>query len=205
MEALSLDEVNFVQNHQLAVKSNILNGKGYELLEQAYRDLGGEKSFTLLKILKVDFKIGDFVFLYDNSHHFNRYRLKTLKSGLYEVFSFPWYTTYLRLCRVHERECLLSGLQERVWNGPPMAQENFGPSEMPGDLSGNGSAGWKLNAYNDLQYDLISRLHGFKIIRIPAYEHLMIGGSLKRIDHLLLRPNEVTLKAVASWLKRKME
>ncbi len=205
MEALLLDEVNFDQNFQLSVKSNSLEGKGNKLLDQAYKDLGGAQSSPTLKSLKIDFKIGDYLFLYDNPHHFNRYRLKTLKSDLYEVFSFPWYTTYLRLCRVHERECLLSGLQERVWNGPPIAQENFGPSEIPGDLSGNGSAGWKLNADNDLQYDLVSRLHGFKIIRIPAYEHLMIGGSLKRIDHLLLRPNEATLKAIASWLKRKME
>ncbi|MEX2565458.1 MAG: hypothetical protein WD431_05920 [Cyclobacteriaceae bacterium] len=204
LEALTLEEIPADINHQIKVKKNMLVGKGLELLSAAYSDLNGINELPLLNHLKIDFKIGKNLFLYDDAHHFNRYRLATLKAEIYQVFNFTWKTNYQRLCRAHERECLLSGLQERVWNGPPLASKCFGISEEPGDLSGNGAAGWKLNAYNDVQYDLISRLQGFRMIRIPAYENLLVKGSLKRIDQLLLRPDENTLSAIASWLNRKI-
>lgn len=112
---------------------------------------------------------------------------------------------YKRLCRNHERDCLKTGLQERIWNGPPIAAKTFGKSEEPGDLSGNGSAGWKLNAYNDVQYDLVSRLHGFKLLRVPVYENIMIGGSLKKIDDLLLHPKEEYRAGIRNWFLRKIQ
>jgi aryl-phospho-beta-D-glucosidase BglC (GH1 family) len=112
--------------------------------------------------------------------------------------------SYKRLCRNFERECLKAGLQDRIWNGPPIASKIFGKSEEYGDLSGNGSAGWKLNAYNDVQYDLITRLHGFKLVRIPVYENLMTGGSLKKIDDLLLNPKEENQKILVNWISRKL-
>lgn len=87
---------------------------------------------------------------------------------------------------------------------PPIAERIFGKSEAIGELTGNGSAGWKLNAYNDAQYDLLSRLHGYKLIRIPMYENLMIGGSLKKIDDLLLHPSESHRDAIVAWLNRKL-
>lgn len=205
IRALDQEKIDVVPEFQLEVQQEHLDGKGDGLLQGVYEELGGNEAPPLLKRLKIDFKIDRHFFLYDDAYHFNRYRLLTLKSDVYSIFTFPWKTNYLRLCRNHERECLLSGLQERIWNGPPLAGACFGKSEEPGDLSGNGSSGWKLNAYNDVQYDLITRLQGYKIIRIPAYENLMIGGSLKKIDQLLLNPNEAILKSIASWLVRKME
>ncbi|WP_339925146.1 hypothetical protein [uncultured Cyclobacterium sp.] len=193
-------EVDFI----LPVKRSQIKGKGEALLSDAYSDLNGNDEFPFLNQLKVDIKIDKFLFVYDDPYHFNRYRLKTLKADIYSTFSFSWHQSYLRMCRTFERECLVSGSQERIWNGPPIASRCFGPSEEAPDLSGNGSSGWKLNAYNDLQYDLISRLQGYKLIRIPAYENLMIGGKLQRIDKLLLRPNAATLKVIGSWMVRKM-
>jgi len=191
-------------NHQLEVNPVYLKGKGEVLLNEAFSDLGGNGNVPLLEKLKFDFKVNRHVFLYDDEVHFNRYRLGTLKTSMYEVFSFPWSEAYLRLCRTYEKECLKTGLQERVWNGPPIAGKLFGKSEAPGDLSANGSSGWKLNAYNDTQYDLVSRLHGYKLIRIPLYENLMIGGSLKKIDELLLHPKEENRQGILNWFSRKL-
>ncbi|MEX2512704.1 MAG: hypothetical protein WD398_07355 [Cyclobacteriaceae bacterium] len=204
LKALALEDIPADINYQIKVEKKMLGGKGLELLEAAYLNLNGISELPILNHLKIDFKIGKNLFLYDDAHHFNRYRMVTLKSEIYQVFNFTWHSNYQRLCRAHERECMLSGLQDRVWNGPPLASKSFGISEEPGDLSGNGAPGWKLNAYNDVQYDLISRLQGFRMIRIPAYENLLVGGSLKRIDQLLLRPDENTLSAIGSWLNRKM-
>jgi len=174
-------------------------------MQQLYGQIGGKKSPIYLPKVKFDFKIGNHLFIYDNENHFNRYRLISLKSDLYSIFNFSWRDAYLRLSRTYEKDCLKSGMQERIWDGPPLAQKHFGESEEPGDLSGNGAAGWKLNAYNDAQIDLYSRLLGYKLVRIPKYENLMIGGSLKMIDQLLLSPKESNAPGIAAWIKRKCE
>jgi hypothetical protein len=202
--ALEEVEVSCEKNFTFPVKRNLITGKGEDLLGESYKALNGVGDFPFLKQLKADIKIDKFVFLYDDSNHFNRYRLKTLKSEVYAVFNYSWHGSYLRMCRTFERECLLSGLQERIWNGPPLAMRCFGKSEEAPDLSGNGSSGWKLNAYNDLQYDLISRLQGYKLVRIPAYENIMISGKLQRIDKLLLKPTTDIYRIIGSWLIRKM-
>jgi len=189
----------------LEVTPSYLKGKGETLLKSIFEELEGKGNMPVLEHLKFDFKINRYLFVYDDAVHFNRYRLSTLKSELYTVFSFPWVDSYKRLCRTFEKECIKAGLQDRIWNGPPIASRIYGKSEQPGDLSGNGSSGWKLNAYNDVQYDLISRLHGFKLIRIPEYENLMIGGSLKKIDDLLLNPKEENQKAILNWVSRKVQ
>ncbi|PSL07417.1 hypothetical protein [Cecembia rubra] len=189
----------------LDVNPTFLIGKGDILINEVFDALGGKGVRPLLEKLKFDFKVNRYVFIYDDEVHFNRYRLATLKTSTYEAFSFPWLDTYKRLCRIYEKECQKAGMQERIWFGPPIGEKVFGKSEEPGDLSGNGSSGWKLNAYNDAQYDLLSRLHGYKLIRIPMYENLMISGSLKKIDELLLNTNETSKQAIINWIKRKIQ
>ncbi|WP_186757934.1 DUF7255 family protein [Echinicola salinicaeni] len=188
----------------LETNSNLLDERAKSMFQDLYERLGGEGEFIYLDNLKFDFKIDRFLFLYDDAVHFNRYRLNSFKSELYDVFTFTWVDAYKRLCRTFERECLKAGLQERIWEGPPIAGKCFGDSEEAGDLSGNGSAGWKLNAYNDAQYDLLSRLHGYKIIRLPMYENIMMGGSLKKLDQLLINPKEENAKGIYNWFMRKL-
>ncbi len=190
---------------EIKVNPKYLEGKGEELLQQVFENLGGKGLAVRLDSLKFDFRINRFLFLYDDEVHFNRYRLNTFKSDIYDVFSYYWLDSHRRLCRTYERECLKAGLFERIWKGPPLASKIFGRGEFPGELTGNGSPGWKLNAYNDAQYDLISRLHGYKLIRISVYENLMTGGSLKKINDLLLNPKEENHKVISNWLLRKME
>lgn len=204
LAALSLSDLPVEADFYLEVNPSYLIGKGEKLLTALFEELQGKGKLPVLEKLKIDFKINRFLFVYDDEVHFNRYRLSTLKSELYSTFSYPWVDSYKRLCRNFERECLKAGLQERIWNGPPIASKVFGKSEEYGDLSGNGSAGWKLNAYNDAQYDLLTRLHGFKLVRIPVYENLMTGGSLKKIDDLLLNPKEENQQILVNWISRKL-
>ncbi len=201
---LRLSDLPVEAEINLEVNPSYLNGKGETLLKAVFEDLQGKGRMPILERLKIDFKINRFLFVYDDAVHFNRYRLSTLKSELYSTFSYSWVDSYKRLCRNFERECLKAGLQDRIWNGPPIAFKVFGKSEEYGDLSGNGSAGWKLNAYNDVQYDLFTRLHGFKLVRIPVYENLMTGGSLKKIDDLLLNPKEEYQQMLFNWISRKL-
>ena len=194
-----------IEEHcEVPIKSNFLQGKEKDLLEEVFRELGGLGAPVILDKLTFDFKINGFLFLLDDEVHFNRYRLSTLKTNIYSTFSFEWIEVYKRLCRTYERESLKAGLSERIWKGPPVAEKVFGKCEVPGDLSGNGSAGWKLNAYNDAQYDLISRLQGYKLIRISVFENILVGGSLKKINDLLLNPKPQQYPAIFNWLLRKM-
>jgi hypothetical protein len=193
-------EVSF----SLETNATYLQGQGETWLQELFLELGGNGSFPILEKLNFAFKINRFVFLYDHEVHFNRYRLKTFKTSMYESFSFYWLDAYKRLCRTYENECLKAACHERAWFGPPIARRVFGNGEEPGDLSGLGAPGWKLNAYNDCQYDLLSRLHGYKLIRIPIYENIMCGGALKKIDDLLFCPKEENEKAIFQWVNRKM-
>ncbi|MCC5939578.1 MAG: hypothetical protein JJU34_20025 [Lunatimonas sp.] len=205
IQALDLAGQAVLPERLLEAKDSLLDDKANGFLMQGYQALDGVGAAPRLKNLTFDFQLDRCLFVFDDEVHFNRYRLETLRSELYSAFYFPWHGAYLRLCRQQEKQCMQSGMQQRIWYGPPLAAKCFGESEEPGDLAGNGSAGWKLNAYNDLQYDLISRLHGYKLIRLSGYENLMVGGSLKKVDQLLLRPDEKTLGLLANWLLRKTE
>lgn len=205
LQALDTLGQPYVPEVKVEVSPSIWDAKSGTLLEEGYRSLGGIGSPQRLRLLKVDFQIDRSLFVFDDDTHFNRYRLETLKTNLYTAFYYPWQGSYVRLCRQYEKQCLQAGMQQRIWYGPPLASKCFGDSEAPGELSGNGSSGWKLNAYNDLQYDLITRLQGYKLIRISGYENLLVAGKLQRIDQLLLRPDEKTRHVLANWLLRKKD
>lgn len=204
LNILDSGEVPFELGFSLPVNKRLMDAKAEQLLLEAYQVLGGIGEPVYLPQLKFDFKIGRFLFLYDEESHFNRYRLKTFSTEIYQTFTFSWVDAYKRLCRTYERDCLKVGMQERVWEGPPIAKRCFGDPEEAGDLTGNGATGWKLNAYNDAQYDLITRLSGYKMVRLPMYENLMVSGSLKSINQLLLSPKEETHRAIVNWINRKL-
>ena len=198
-------EVDFERDFELELEPKYLDQKGQNWLEEIYEDLGGVGKIPLLEKLKFDFKIGRNLFLYDEEFHFNRYRLISFRSELYFELSFPFLETQKRLCRTYEKECLKVGLQQRIWNGPPIAKHCFGEASEPGDFSGNGAVGWKLAAYNDAQFDLQTRIHGYKLFRITPFETLMTGGSLKRLDQLLINPKEEQRAMLLNWFNRKYQ
>ncbi len=198
-------EVEYEPEFDLEINPKFLDRKGKAWLAEIYLNLGGDGILPLLEKLKFDFKINRNLFVYDDELHFNRYRLLTFRSDLYSEFNFPFVEGLKRVCRTFEKECLKAGMQERIWKGLPFAKHCFGKASEPGDFTLNGSPGWKLTAYNDAQMDLQSRIHGYKIFRIYPYETLMTGGSLKRLDQLLINPKEEQRAVILKWLLRKTE
>ncbi|UZD23367.1 hypothetical protein PBT90_08200 [Algoriphagus halophytocola] len=198
-------EVDFEREFELVAKPDFLDQKGKNWLAEIYEDLGGKKGGPLLEKFRFDFKIGRNLFLYDDELHFNRYRLISFRSDLYNELNFEFVDAQRRLCRSFEKECLKVGMQERVWYGPPIAKHCFGAGSEPGDFSGNGAIGWKLFAYNDAQMDLQTRIHGYKLHRITPFETLMTGGSLKRLDQLLINPKEEQRVMLLNWFNRKYQ
>ena len=198
-------EVDFERDFELEIVSKYLDQKGQNWLAEIYEDLGGVGKIPLLEKLKFDFKIGRNLLVYDEELHFNRYRLVTFRSELYTELNFPFSEMQKRLCRTYEKDCLKVGLQQRIWNGAPIAKHCFGEASEPGDFSGNGAIGWKLTAYNDAQFDLQTRIHGYKLFRITPFETLMTGGSLKRLDQLLINPKEEQRAMLLNWFNRKYQ
>ncbi|GAA0879624.1 hypothetical protein GCM10009119_25920 [Algoriphagus jejuensis] len=189
---------------ELELNPKFLDTKGKSWLGELVDDLGGRTSLPLLQKLKFDFKLGRTLITWDDELHFNRYRLATFRSEMYSEWTFSFVEGHKRLCRAFEKECLKAGMQYRIWTGPPVAKAVFGEASDSGDLTGNGAIGWKLLAYNDAQYDLQTRIHGYKLIRLSPYETLMTGGSLKRLDQLLVNPKEEQRAMLFNWLKRKI-
>lgn len=189
---------------ELEVVPKYLDEKGKGWLKEILNELGGNGSLPLLEKLKFDFKLGRHFILWDDELHFHRYRLSSLKSGLYEELNFPFAESYKRLCRTYEKEALKAGMPQRIWQGPSVASTLFGKASDPGDFSGNGPSGWKLMAYNAAQIDLQTRIHGYKLIRLNPYETIMTGGSLKRLDQLLINPKEEQRTMIYNWLMRKL-
>jgi hypothetical protein len=173
-------------------------------LSTVLEDLGGKGSFPLFEKVPVDFKFGRTLILWDEELVFNRYRGITFRSDLYEEFQFTFLEGHKRLCRTYEKEALKVGMQQRIWEGPPLATRVFGQPSEPGDFHGLGATGWKLIAYNHLQVDLLTRIHGYKLIRLSPYETIMTGGSLKRLDQLLINPKEEQRSMLFAWLMRKL-
>ncbi|MFL0684916.1 MAG: hypothetical protein ACJLTB_17160 [Algoriphagus aquaeductus] len=189
---------------ELEVVPKYLDERGKNWLKGILAELGGNGTLPLLEKLKFDFKIGRQLILWDEELHFNRYRLATFRSEMYQELSFPFVESYKRLCRTYEKEALKAGMPQRIWSGPPVAGNLFGKASDPGDFSGHGASGWKLLAYNSAQIDLQTRIHGFKLLRLNPYETLMTGGSLKRLDQLLVNPKEEQRVMIYNWLMRKL-
>lgn len=189
---------------EFPIKQTYLDSKGKGWLTTVLAELGGTGPLPLFEKLTFDFKLGRQLLVWDEELQFNRYRGLTLRSDLYEELQFPFVEGHKRLCRTYEKEALKMGMPQKIWEGPPLAKRIFGGSSDPGDFHGNGSAGWKLLAYNDLQIDLQTRIHGFKLLRLSPYETLMTGGSLKRLDQLLINPKEEQRAMIYAWLMRKL-
>jgi hypothetical protein len=186
------------------VQPRYLDARCKSWLSTVLEDLGGKGSFPLFEKVPVDFKFGRTLILWDEELVFNRYRGITFRSDLYEEFQFTFLEGHKRLCRTYEKEALKAGMQQRIWEGPPLATRVFGQPSEPGDFHGVGATGWKLIAYNHLQVDLLTRIHGYKLIRLSPYETIMTGGSLKRLDQLLINPKEEQRSMLFAWLMRKL-
>jgi len=186
------------------VQPQYLDSRSKGWLAGVMDELGGKGSFPLFDKVPVNFKIGRTIILWDEELAFNRYRGITFKSVMYEEFQFTFSEGHKRLCRTYEKEALKVGTQQRMWEGSPLATRIFGKPSDPGDFHGVGATGWKLLAYNHMQVDLLSRIHGYKLIRLSPYETIMTGGSLKRLDQLLINPKEEQRSMLFGWLMRKL-
>ncbi len=142
-------------------------------IDCVYRALGGVQESVPLKFGAWDMTVGSFVVELDEAQHFNRYRLQTLDSSLYQrLHAFPL-REYRDYCQTHEPDCLKKAAYGNYWTTPG-SERQFGRSSPDGSLEGEGPARWKQRAFYDYLRDMSPFLKGPHVVRISMYDQLPV-------------------------------
>lgn len=174
----------------------------YESALSIYQELGGQNQQFPVRIVRETLLIDEKLFIAIDDHsHFNRYRSMTLRSDIYNSLKVVDAEKYRRFCRMHEKECLKSGLLTEKWANIKSI-EYFGQPSDPGDFFGNGSPGWKLKAFEDFMLDIIAMIKKLELIRISCYDTILQNGQLVRISKLLESRNNLSM--MGKYLTKKI-
>ena len=132
-------------------------------VDRVYSDLGGLLPETPFRFAKYDVDLEDFIIELDEQEHFNRFRLKTLKSSIYKQFNNFNVVEYQSFCRKYESHCRRHG---GFWENAS-TKKQFSQSEIDGQ---QGETRWKQRAFYDFVKDAYSITANVPIIRISIYE-----------------------------------
>ena len=171
--------------------------------KEIYEELGGIGAELPPIDYSFDIELMDKGVIIDGDIHFNKYRIFTFRSDLYDMIDgFPL-QNYRRFCRTYEKECLKAASYGSMWSSNH-AKKFFGESNDAGDLGLNGSNEWKLRAYQDFIVDLSSMIFDYKIFRISIYDNVLIGGKLIPLKELLMSRKKENEKYIISFFRKKI-
>ncbi|MHC1731970.1 MAG: hypothetical protein AB9888_08095 [Bacteroidales bacterium] len=131
-----------------------------------YKKLGGICQQYPYRIGRWDMNINGLVIEFDEEQHFNRYRLETLNSKIYD--EIPMLKEYKIFCTSYENKCLNKASYGGYWKNNSCIQQ-FGPAGQSRDLDGLGSPRWKQRAFYDFLKDIGCHICEIKMVRVPIY------------------------------------
>jgi len=172
-------------------------------LKEVYHTLGGILEYPDIKLKGYFFETTKFVLEFDDQLSFNRYRIKTLRSDIYENFPGIKLEKFRNCCKKYERECLKSGTATELWTHQE-AESLFGRAEKPGDLGLNGSPGWKLRALQDYLKDLYAKYAKKRILRLSVWDEILINGQLKKVGDILKNPDTKSGEFILKFIERRV-
>ena len=168
-------------------------------VQSVYKNIGGvNESFPMN--YRWDIQRQDFIIELDEELHFNKYRLITLDSGIYDNYPFFSVANYRIYCEKYECNCLRAGSWGGKWKSQS-SEKQFLQSGPDGELKGNGSSRWRQRAFYDYLKDINSLVRDIKVIRISIYDQFH-GDQLKFI---LEAQDKKKLKKYLSELFEKYE
>jgi hypothetical protein len=204
-----LEEVNIRgEMVEILIKAKDFSSPEDEELMQLLSELD-LKDQEKLKNLIISVQV---IYLYEEKYyiflepdfHFNKYRLITLRSSLYDEKTLSFDLQKVRnFCRTKEREAAKSGFQKEIWSNS-VAENIFGKAEDSGDFTGNGSSGWKLNALANYLFDFYALRKNLNLVRLTYYDVLMVQGNLTTIGKHLKLKNKDFDKPIQRYLARKI-
>ncbi|MCK4799233.1 MAG: hypothetical protein KAT05_17805, partial [Spirochaetes bacterium] len=145
------------EKHLKPSADEFLNSKFAPTIKTVYSKLNGQLIHPPTRFGSWDIDLKGFIVELDEEKHFNRYRLLTLNSDYYKnetYFDIEKYKTY---CSKYENECLKSASWGKNWKNDS-TEKQFGNSNEPKKLDGNGASRWKQRAFYDFLKDVSSRL-----------------------------------------------
>lgn len=163
-------------NHEKPNLEIIKRSGFYDEVCRVYKELGGQLDEFPAKPGPWDIDLEKCIIELDEENHFNRYRLITLESPIYEDYENFNVKDYKKYSKSYEKKCPTG---QKRWSNPS-SDRQFGESGINGDFSGNGPSRWKQRAFYDYLKDVYSLITGTPVIRISIYDQFG-NKSIKQI------------------------
>ena len=155
------------KKHSKLTKSQLsLSSELYFEVERIYKELGGTQEEPPLKFGAWDISTPKFIMELDEENHFNRYRLQTLNSNIYQMINGFRLDEYMRFCTLYEYSCRKHG---GFWKNNS-SEKLFVKSDDNGCLDGAGSSRWRQRAFYDFLRDVTGLIKGIPVIRLSIYQ-----------------------------------
>ena len=144
----------------------LLSSEFYSEVESMYKELGGILGEPSLTFGSWDISTPEFILELDEENHFNRYRLQTLNSNIYQMINGFRLDEYMRFCTLYESGCRKHG---GFWKNNS-SEKLFVKSDDNGCLNGAGSSRWRQRAFYDFLRDVTGLIMEIPVIRLSIYQ-----------------------------------
>ena len=144
----------------------LLSSEFYSEVESMYKELGGILGEPPLTFGSWDISTPEFILELDEENHFNRYRLQTLNSNVYQMINGFRLDEYMRFCTLYESGCRKHG---GFWKNNS-SEKLFVKSNDNGCLDGAGSSRWRQRAFYDFLRDVTGLIMEIPVIRLSIYQ-----------------------------------
>ena len=144
----------------------LLSSEFYSEVESMYKKLGGILGEPPLTFGSWDISTPEFILELDEENHFNRYRLQTLNSNVYQMINGFRLDEYMRFCTLYESGCRKHG---GFWKNNS-SEKLFVKSDDNGCLDGAGSSRWRQRAFYDFLRDVTGLIMEIPVIRLSIYQ-----------------------------------
>lgn len=144
----------------------LLSSEFYSEVESMYKELGGILGEPPLTFGSWDISTPEFILELDEENHFNRYRLQTLNSNIYQMINGFHLDEYMRFCTLYESGCRKHG---GFWKNNS-SEKLFVKSDDNGCLDGAGSSRWRQRAFYDFLRDVTGLIMEIPVIRLSIYQ-----------------------------------
>ena len=166
LKQVVLQEYGEKKHLKLTRSQFLLSSEFYSEVESMYKELGGILGEPPLTFGSWDISTPEFILELDEENHFNRYRLQTLNSSIYQMINGFRLDEYMRFCTLYEYGCRKHG---GFWKNNS-SEKLFVKSDDNGCLDGAGSSRWRQRAFYDFLRDVTGLIKEIPVIRLSIYQ-----------------------------------
>lgn len=186
-------------SHRKLTNRDLQASAYYDEILSVYRRLGGILPVVPCNLKKGDIVLPDIIVELDEEQHFNRYRLVTLESPLYnKLGKFPL-DQYRLFCREHEKACRSDG---KFWTSDP-CEIQFGKAGERGVLDGQGAPRWKQRAFYDFLKDVSVLIIDTQYVRVSIYDKVKYSGLVKTVDYVIRNQEQDGIEAIKGLIRTR--